>query len=65
MYCTTIRRAYVFSLSCMTTQTTDTCSLHGEIPGRMMLFHVRHAVILFLETFLSLTGTEVRLCKGV
>jgi len=49
----------------MTIQTIDTCSLHGEIPGRMMLFHMRHAVILFLETSLSLTETEVRLCKGV
>jgi hypothetical protein len=49
----------------MTTQTIETCSLHGEIPGRMMVFHVRHAVIVFLETSLSVTETEVTLCKGV
>jgi hypothetical protein len=34
---------------CMTTQTCYTCPLHGEIRGRMMLFHVKHTVTLFFQ----------------
>jgi len=39
------------TFDCMTTQTCYTCSLHGDTRSRMVLFHMKHAVTLFFNSF--------------
>jgi hypothetical protein len=47
--CKTIQQTLLPSPNCMTTRTIETCQLHVEIHGRMILFHLRHVCTYCLK----------------